>query len=195
MEIKEMNCPNCGNPVFAEDKKCKYCGGPIVITNLVGASNLSVLQLNKYVASYRQTVTQQPDNARARISLGLCRLRLRFYGEALSDFKTAVESDFGNADLHFYCAVCLLCGKKPFLQTRSVIDEVITYLNAAISIAPKGVYYYFLAFVIADYFERKKFKTESSSREFLSKALKSGCSEMDKSLLFDILSVDRPSYM
>lgn len=195
MEVKEMNCPNCGNPVSAEEKKCRYCGGPIVITNFVGVASLTNIQLNKYVASYKQTVAEQPDNTQARVSMGLCRLRLRFYDDALVDFQKALQADFCNADLHFYCAVCLLRGKKPFLHNRPVIDEMVTYLEAAISVEPKGVYYCFLSYIIADYFERKKFKTASTSRSVLAEARRHGCTDSDIALLFDILSFDRPTYM
>ena len=52
----------------------------------------------------------------------------------------------------------LLEGKKAFLTTRTVINQIETYINDAISIEDKGVYYYFWAYIKYDYYKRKSFR-------------------------------------
>ena len=89
----------------------------------------------------------------------MCYLKLGLYDKALLAFEKAMENNFDNSETFFYAAICLLGGKKPFAQQKPTINKVEEYINAALMIEPKGVYYYFLAYVKKDYYERKFLKT------------------------------------
>ena len=83
-------------------------------------------------------------------------------------------------------------GKKAFLTTRTVIQQMETYLGDAISIENKGVYYYFLAYIKYDYYKRKCFRTTPDYVACIRQAVQCGLSRMDAEQLFDILGVTMP---
>lgn len=114
-------------------------------------------------------------------------------GKALSAFEKAMEDNFDNSETFFYAAICLLKGRKAFLLNRTEIDKAEEYINAAIMIEPRGIYYYFLAYIKYDYFSRKYFKTSPTYQEALKMAQQQGFSPYDAEQLFSILGVEKPS--
>ncbi|MBQ8903263.1 MAG: hypothetical protein IJY73_03050, partial [Oscillospiraceae bacterium] len=93
----------------------------------------------------------------------------------------------------FYAAVCVLKGRKAFLVPRPEINKIEEYLNAAIMIEPRGIYYYFQAYIKNDYYNRKFFKTSPTWQEALAMAEQAGYSPYDAEQLFAILGVERPA--
>ena len=122
----------------------------------------------------------------------MCYLKLKMYDKALAAFEKAIEDYFDDSETYFYAAVCLLNGKKAFLNQRPTIDKVLEYINAALMIEPKGIYYYYLAYIKYDYFERKHFRTSPNYQEALQMAVDAGLSDYDIEQLFAILGVARP---
>ena len=55
-----------------------------------------------------------------------------------------------NSVNYFYAAICMLGGKKAFLMKRQEIEKIEKYINMALAIEPKGIYYYFLAYIKHD---------------------------------------------
>ena len=76
---------------------------------------------------------------------------------------------------------------------RPEIDKIEEYINAALMIEPRGIYYYFLAYIKYDYFNRKFFKTSPTYQEALVMAEQAGYSPFDAEQLFAILGVERPA--
>ena len=89
-------------------------------------------------------------------------------------------------------AVAKLEGKKAFLNTRDIINECERYLNIAIEIEPRGIFYYFLAYLRYDYHFRKGFRVSPTYMEYLRKAVDVGVSHADINTLFDMLGVAIP---
>lgn len=89
----------------------------------------------------------------------------------------------------------MLKGKKAFLTSRPVINKIEEYLNAAIMIEPRGIYYYFWAYIKYDYYYRKHFRSTPDYQELLETASSSGYSEYDVHNLFDLLEVKKPDAM
>ena len=123
----------------------------------------------------------------------MCYLKLKLYDKALPAFEKAMEDNFDNSETFFYAAICLLQGKKAFLHQRPTIEKITEYINAALMIEPKGVYYYFLAYIKYDYFDRKFLKTSPTYQEALAMANDAGVSPYDIEQLYAILGVDRPA--
>lgn len=187
-----MNCPGCGARVSTGQLKCEWCHQPIVISTFNSVYSMSMPQVNKYVGAYRKVLDENPDNIEVNNSIAMCYLRLKLYDKALSAFEKAMEDNFDNSETFFYAAICLLKGKKAFLCDRSEIDKIEEYINAAIQIEPRGVYYYFLAYIKYDYFNRKYFKTSPTYGEALIIAKQQGYSSFDIDQLFTILCVEKP---
>ncbi|MDL2241993.1 hypothetical protein LJB91_03710 [Bacteroidales bacterium OttesenSCG-928-L03] len=187
-----LECPGCGAGVAISEKVCKYCDRPIVITTFNSVYSMSMPEVNKYANTYRKVLAENPDNQVLNTSIAMCYLKLNLYDRALPAFEKAIEDNFDNAETFYYAAVCLLKGQKAFLAQRANIDKAIEYLNAALMIEPRGIFYYFLAYIKYDYFERKYLNTSPNFRETLEMAVNTGLPEGDIMQFYDILKVPRP---
>jgi tetratricopeptide (TPR) repeat protein len=161
---------------------------------------MSPLELNKYAASYRKTLAENPDNQEINGSIAMCYLKLKLYDNAIKAFEKAVEENFDKPETFYYAAVSLLKGKKAFLCPRSDIDKAIQYLNSALMIeespldrVPRGMYHYFLAYIKYDYFERKYLNIKPNWQETLQTAIQNGVSAADIGQLAEVLQVEIPA--
>lgn len=192
MEVIALKCPNCGAAISTEQKECKYCRQPVIIQNYHDMVGMSPLQINKYAAAYRKVLQDNPDNKEINASIGACYLKLKLYDKALEAFEKAIQDNFEDAEPYYLAAIALLQGKKAFVAPRAAIDKAIEYLNAANMINPQAIYYYFLAYIKLDYFERKCLNTQPDYQELLQTAADLGMTEEKAEAFFEILGVARP---
>ena len=194
MEVvaQSFQCPNCGAPVTMNQTNCDFCLSEIRFSDFNSVASMPLPQVNKYARSYSQQLTAHPELECLHTSAAMCYLKLKLYDKALVYFEKAMESDFDNSETFFYAAVCLLKGQKAFLHQRPTINKILEYINAAIMIEPKGIYYYFLAYIKQDYFSRKYLTTSPNYREVLVTAKRAGYSEYDVKQLYTVLGVERP---
>lgn len=191
-QVIDMRCPGCGNPVSTDTKMCNYCYRPIVISTFNSVYTMSLQEVNSYARTYNDALSHHPNNTELNNSIALCYLKLGLYDKAQAAFEKAIEADFNNSETYFYAAVCLLKGKKAFLAKRADINKIEEYLNAAIMLEPKGIYYYFWAFIKYDFFERKYLNTSPNYKEYMQMSYEAGISDADKEMLFSILNVANP---
>ncbi len=194
-EVIELTCPGCGARVTTGQKECEWCHKPIVISTFNSVYSMPMPEVNKYVRTYKQALNNNPDNVELNKSIAMCYLKLRMIDKALASFEKAIEENFDDSELYFYAAICSLGGKKAYLNQRPTIDKALEYINAAISIEPKGIYYYFMAYIKYDYFERKRFRTTPNYQECLQMAVESGLSDFDIGQMYTILGVVRPEVL
>ncbi len=192
-KVIEMNCPGCGARVSTGQSECEWCHKPVIISTFNSVYSMPMPEVNKFAGAYRQALAEHPENKELNNSVAMCYLKLKLYDKALPAFEKAMEDNFDNSETFFYAAVCLLEGKKAFLHQRPTIDKIQEYINAAIMIEPRGIYYYFLAYIKYDYFNRKYFKTSPTYQEALEMAEQFGYSPFDAEQLFGILCVERPA--
>ena len=191
--VINMECPGCGAPVTTADKDCAFCKGPITISTFNSVASMPMPDLNRYASAYRKALSEHPQDGGLNSSIAMCYLKLKLYDKALSAFETAIENNFDDPEVYFYAAICLLGSKKAFLATRPTIDRAVEYLNAATTIAPRGIYCHLLAYIKYDYFSRKFFTTSPTYQEVLQKAKELGISDYDISQLYLILGVNKPT--
>jgi len=191
-KIIELNCPGCGAPVSTSQKQCTFCTRPIVITSFSSVQSMSPFELNKYANAYQKALSENPDHQELNTSIAHCYLKLKLYDKAFSAFAKALEDNFDNSETFFYACVCLLKGQKAFIALRDNIDKIEEYINAALMIEPKGIYYYFQAYIKYDYFSRKYLNTSPTWEEALQTAIDNGVSNTDAEILFAALGVDIP---
>jgi len=187
-----LNCPGCGAPVSTSQKQCEYCNRPIVITSFRTTQSFSPLELNKYASAYRKELAENPNNKELNMSIAFCYLKLKLYDKALPTFEKAIEDNFDNSEAFFYTAVCLLKGQKAFVAPRADIDKVEEYISAALMIEPRGLYYFFQAYIKYDYFHRKYLNTNPTWENALQEAIAAGVSATDIEQLFTLLGVELP---
>jgi len=191
-QVHDTRCSGCGEPADIGQTKCIYCKKPILISTFNSVYTMPTPMINQYAAAQREGLQNDPDNKDLNNSLAMCYLKLRLYDKALGAFEKAMEDNFDNSETFFYAAICLLGGKKAFLTLRPEIDKIEEYINAALAIEPRGIYYYFLAYIKYDYFERKYFNTTPTYKEALKMANDAGLSSYDVEQLYGILDVSRP---
>ena len=188
----DLKCPGCGAGLSVDTTACPYCGKPAVITTFNSVYSMPLPEVNKYASSYRDALTRAPESKALNLAMGMCCLKLKLYDKALPAFDKAIEDNLDNSEAYFYAAVCLLKGKKAFLTPRADIDKIEEYINAANMIEPKGIYYYFQAYIKYDYFSRKFFRTSPTYQEAFATAKSYGLSHADVNQLYGILGVDCP---
>ena len=193
IQVTTIRCPSCTAPIDTSKSVCEFCGNKVMITSFSSVANMPMPELGKHVNSYREALAQDPDNKDLNISAGMCFLKLKLYDQALAAFEKAMPMNFDNSEVFFYAAVCLLEGKMPFLHLRPTIDRVLSYVNSALSIETRGIYYYFLSYVKYDYFKRKFLITNPDYAALLNQANAFGVSETDKEILFSLLGTQRPA--
>lgn len=188
----EINCPGCGARVSTAQKECDWCHNPIIISTFNSVYSMPMPQVNKMTMGYNKALSENPENKELNGSVAMCYLKLGLYDKALSAFEKAIEDNFDNSEMYFYAAICLLQGKKPFLHQRPTIDKILEYMSAATMIEPRGIYYYFMAYIKYDYFSRKYLTTNPNYTQLLSTAKQYEYSDFDVEQLFSILKVEKP---
>lgn len=191
-KIVELKCLGCGARVHINQKECDYCHSPIIISSFSDTFNMPIMNLNKYANSYEKILKENTDSAEINNSLGMCYLKLGFYGKALTQFDKAIEQDLNNPETYFYAAICILAGRKPFLTPRSDIDKIEQYINAAIMIEERGLFRYFQAYIKYDYFKRKFFNTSPTWEECVQQCNHLGVSSFDINNLVEIINQKIP---
>ena len=191
-QIVELNCPGCGGRVSTGMVECSWCHKPVVITTFNSVADMPLPEVNKYANSYKKELIENPNDQKLNTSIAMCYLKLKMYDKAYIAFEKAIEDNFDNSETYFYAAVCLLKGKKAFLAQRADINKIEEYLDAAIMIEPRGIYYYFLAYIKYDFFERKYLNTSPNYLECLENANQIGTSGYDIQMLFGLLGVPKP---
>jgi tetratricopeptide (TPR) repeat protein len=179
MEIISMKCPSCGASITTQTKQCDYCQSDILVKSFKNLAAMPLPQVNKYMAAYQSASAEHPDNNDINASVGLCFLRLKKYDQALNYLEKAQADNFEDATPFFYAAVARLKGRKPFLLNRQEIDQIMTDLEAAMSIEPKAEQYYFMSYIKRDYFKRKFLNTTPSWEEYMQEAVDNGLSAAD----------------
>ena len=192
-ETVDIKCPGCKAPVSTDQTECEWCHRPIIISSFNSVTSMSMLEVNKYAASYKQSLEEHPDNRSLNMSIGLCYLKLKMFDDAYNAFSKAIVDNFDCSDTYFFAAVCLLKGRKAFLLNRSEIDKILELMNAAVMIEERGIYYYFMAYIKYDYFKRKFLNTTPNYKDYLALSKTRGCSPADIDTMFQMMGVDKIS--
>ena len=154
---------------------------------------MTPLEINKQANAYRKAMAGNPDDKTLNMSLAFCYLKLKLYDKAIECVEKAVEDNFDNSETYFYAAITLLKGKRPFSVPMADIKKAIQYLDSAIMIEPKGIYYYLQAYIKYDFYSRKFIKTTPDHKACLAQAKNAGLSANDRLELFKILGTDIPA--
>lgn len=188
-----VSCPSCGATVSVDNKKCEYCNSPLIISEFNSVWEMGNEFAKKYLNSFSNVTVG--DNPAISFSAGMCCLKLRLFDRAYGYFDKAISSNPNNCEAYFFTAVSLLNGKKAFLSNRVTIDKIEQNIKAAIAIEPRGIFYYFWAYIKYDYFERKHLKTSPNRDECLSASKEHNVTELDKKMVFDIIGIEKPTVL
>lgn len=190
--VLELECPGCGRPLSTDMRECPACHRPVVITSLHGVDSLSILEVNKYANAYQKALANDPVNNKINGALAMCFLKLKLYDKAIAAFDKAIVDNFDNSEIYFWAAVALLKGRKAFVCQRAEINKAEEYINAAIMIEPKGIYYYYWAYLRYDYYSRKFLRVQPDYKTLVVEACQNNIYIGDINQLFTVLGVEQP---
>jgi len=191
-QVLELECPGCDRPLSTDMQECPACHRPVVISSFNSVYEMSPLEINKYANSYTKALAADPTNNKVNSALAMCYLKLKMYDKALPAFENAMADNFDNSESFFWAAVCILKGRKAFLCQRTEIDKAEEYLNAAIMIEPRGVYYYFWAYLRQDFHARKFLRMQPDYKALVAEARAHHVMPSEINQLFDLLGVEYP---
>ncbi|MCC8099569.1 MAG: hypothetical protein LIO78_05845 [Clostridiales bacterium] len=186
-------CPNCGTPVDIDNPVCESCGTKLYITNYDTFFNMPQQLAQNYANAYREPLAARPNDGQLNLSAAMCFLRLHLYDQAEKAFERAMTDDMNNPELYFYAAVALLKGQRPFLAGRAAILKIEEYVNAALMIHPRGIYYYFFSYVKYDFYFNKHLRTSPTYQETLQAALRAGLTTREVQQLYATLGTAKPA--
>ena len=193
MNVSVPRCPSCNSPLSQNMQNCEYCDSPVVISSLSALSGMSAPKINKYANAYKEMLGENPDSETLAISLGMCFMRLKLYDKAYEAFDKAISAYTENPEVYFMAAICALQGKKAFLAGKANVDKAISFLKIANEIEPRGIFYYFDAYLRFDFYKKKFLNIKPSYIESLATAKRIGCPNGDIQMLFEMLGVDVPA--
>lgn len=193
MNISIPRCPSCNNPLEQSVKICEYCDSPVCITSFSTLGGMSLPKVNKYANAYQAMMAETEDSELLAISLGMCFMRLKLYDKAYEAFDKAISAYTENPEVYYMAAVCALNGKKAFLAGKANVDKAIAMLKIANDVEPRGIFYFFDAYLRYDFYARKSLNIRPSYADSLMKAKQLGYSHADVQMLFELLGVDVPA--
>lgn len=178
--------------IDATGVRCKYCKKPIVPSDYVEAESLSPIERTQQIALLNIASQTNPDQVELVMALGLFYLANKAYAFATQKFQAAIDLNPFYADAYYYKAISLLGGKKAFSVLRPVINEIEELLQSALGFNPKGLYYYFWAYIRYDHHARKLYRVSPDYRELIGMAKQFGVSAGEVAGLYRALGVPRP---
>jgi hypothetical protein len=116
----------------------------------------------------------------------------RLAGKPNPKSTTSKFEDVQDKSAYYYKAISLLGGKKAFSVLRPVINEIEELLQSALGFNPKGLYYYFWAYIRYDHHARKLYRVSPDYRELIGMAKQFGVSAGEVAGLYRALGVPRP---
>ena len=126
-----------------------------MITSFSTLHTITPGEVQEYLSSYSGALEGNEKDPAINSAMGMCSLKLGLYDRARTHFEVAAMGNINNSETYFYLAIALLQGKKPYTQTLDTVRKCSEYVTAAIRLEPRGVYYLLLAWITADFYERK----------------------------------------
>ncbi len=174
--------------------KCGRCRKTVYPRKIQDLAEMDTMEKTMAVVNLKAAIAQNPDVAITNLSLGLFYLEKKGYILAKQQFNKTIALEPATAEAYFYLAIAMLEGKKPFLCLQRVVDQAIEYVSVAEGLDPSSaLYYYFHAYLIGDYYERKHFRKTPTSAELLNTARSVGLTSIEANTLFTILNQTKPN--
>ena len=158
MQVKVLECPNCGEPVVLSDKQCEYCDSPIFVTEFSELEQFDPDQVTRYIEQYKTLIQRNPQNTEGPLSLGLCYLSIGSYSEARECFEL-VRKASPSPPVYYFCALSTIGGRRLMTLSLSEVRRLEEYLNTARKFdAETPQYRLLLAMLKRDYYETNGLK-------------------------------------
>ena len=158
MQVKVLECPNCGAPVELSDKRCEYCNSRIFVNKFSELEQLDPDQITRYIEQYETFNQENPQNTEGPLSLGLCYLSIGSYSLAQKCFKQVLKAS-PSPPVYYFCALSTIGGRRLMTLSLSEVRRLEEYLNTARQFDTETPQYrLLLAMLKRDYYETNGLK-------------------------------------
>jgi tetratricopeptide (TPR) repeat protein len=144
-KIEIYCCASCGASLAPNSMQCDFCDSLNVFTTKTNPIKLNAILSKQYLNSGQLSTD--------KVNTAILHLNLKNYDIAKKLLEIEIENSPINADAYFYCAICLINGKRIKSLAFSNIKIIIQFINSAIQIKDDAKYYFLLAIVNYDFFE------------------------------------------
>lgn len=144
-KVSVLTCSSCGASLPPNSMKCDYCDNNNVINR-----DITPFKLNAFLSKQYLNSGQLSSD---KINSALLHINLKNYEVAKKLLEQEIENNPFNADAYFYCAVCLISGKRLKSLAFSDIKKIRQYINSAIQINEVAKFYFLSALINYDFYE------------------------------------------
>ncbi len=144
-KIEILSCASCGASLSPRVMKCDFCDSVNVTTRKTSPFKLNAFLSKQYINSGQLS--------NDKVNTALLHLNLKNYEIAKKLLEIEIENNPINADAYFYCAICLINGKRIKSLAYSDVKKITQYINSAIQITDDAKYYLLSAIINYDFFE------------------------------------------
>lgn len=194
-KVVDLVCPGCGASLSVDQKICKFCRRAVTVSTFRSVYDMTGEDFREYKQACEDSLKQEPNDNGLHFSVAMCYMKIGLYQEAGLELDKAIANNFDNSEAYFYKAITMLDKKIAKGFPRDHINKIEDYLQAAIQVEPKGIYYYFAAYIRYDYHERKFLNVKPNYKQLLQMAKQNGYSEYDVEQLYSMLEVPRPKVL
>ncbi|MBR4864404.1 MAG: toll/interleukin-1 receptor domain-containing protein [Oscillospiraceae bacterium] len=123
---------------------------------------------------------------------GIRFLNRRMYAQALNCFESVILDEVSEPSAYFYAVIAKMEGKRPFMLSKAVINELERYMDSAIAYGDCAIYNCLYAYIKQDYYEKKMLRSVPSSSALLQRAQQLGLTDIAVKELFALLGTQKP---
>lgn len=195
--VSILECPNCAaTDIRPGQSFCHWCRSALIISDFSSIYSMDSDTYQEYANKLKSSENNYASNGMHgdyENSLGMTYLKLGNTSLAVSSFQKAVESGIQNPETYFYMGIAMLDRKRPFLNSKNTVTGAMNYIETALNMEKKGIYYFTAAFFEYDFYVMKHLRPPKPLNEYLENAKKFGVTQNDLKMVFDMMNCTVPN--
>lgn len=146
-------------------------------------------EIRALLSEYIKVLENDKLNGELLSVIGYCYLELGMFEQAAIYINQSISLIQDEQDNYYYLAIASLKGKRPFLASLAIVQQIMEDLSRVLLITPKGKYYALLAVIQHDFYEKKKLNNKYSSAYYFSQAKEYGFTQKEENELYRFISL------
>ena len=195
--VSILECPNCAaTDIRPGQSFCHWCRSALIISDFSSIYSMNLGAYQEYANKLKDSENNYMSNGMQgdyESSLGMVYLKRGNTALAVSSFQKAAESGIQNPETYFYMGIAMLDRKRPFLNNKNTVTGAMNYIETALNMEKKGIYYFTAAFLEYDFYVMKHLRPPKSINEYLGNARKFGVTQNDLKMVFDMMNCTVPN--
>lgn len=128
---------------------------------------LSTSEKEEHIELLKPLTFEGPNSVNVLLQLGLLLFLVKRYSEALSKFKSVLDTDPFNLEIHYFSCLSMFKGKIPSGLTEKEIDQIIDDIPEKLIFKKQHTAFYRLIYLINEDFYNGKSRLELSKKDVI----------------------------